>query len=159
MKIIFGGWLVMLLMISCDNYPKDPDNSLEKIRNGIMVVGYSENPPWVVKTGSEPNGIEAGLIKGFARTLGARVKWQNDSEQDLFEKLEKKELHLVIGGLTNKNSWKSKISFTKPYLKLGKKKYVMAVLKGENAFVLQLEKYLHDQEPKLKSKFPDETDK
>jgi polar amino acid transport system substrate-binding protein len=83
--------------------------------------------------------------------LNARIKWQNDSEQDLFEQLEMKELHLVIGGLTTKNAWKSKISFTKPYLKKEKNNHVMAVLKGENAFVLQLEKYLYTQEEKLKT--------
>ena len=147
------GWfgLAVWLLVGCDNFPKDPDKTLEKVRNGTLLVGYSENPPWVVKTAAVPSGIEAELVKEFAHQLNAKIQWQNDTEQDLFEKLEKRELHLVIGGLTDKNSWKNKISFTKPYLKGEKNNYVMAVLKGENAFVLQLEKFLHDQEAKLKN--------
>ena len=150
MKINGWYWVLWVLVMGCESYPRDPDNTLEKIRNGKLVVGYTENPPWVVKTAGEPTGIEAELVKDFARSLHAQVVWQNDSEQDLFEKLEKKKLHLVIGGLTDKNSWKSKISFTKPFLKGEKHNYVMATLKGENAFVLQLEKFLHTQQLKLK---------
>ncbi|GEO03748.1 ABC transporter substrate-binding protein [Adhaeribacter aerolatus] len=147
-KVLFllGIWL----FAGCENYPKDPDKTLEKVRHGTLVVGYAENPPWVIKTATEPGGIEAQLIKEFAAGLGARIQWQNDTEQDLFERLEKKELHLVIAGLTDKNAWKSKISFTKPYLQKEKDKHVMAVQKGENAFVLELEKFLKNQEEKLK---------
>ena len=144
-------WLLAGLFIGCENYPKDPDKTLEQVRNGTLIVGYAENPPWVIKTATEPTGIEAQLIKDFASTINARIKWQNDTEQDLFEQLEKKELHLVIAGLTDKNTWKSKISFTRPYLKKEKDKHVMAVLKGENAFVLHLEKFLLSQEEKLKT--------
>ncbi|MGV3585911.1 MAG: transporter substrate-binding domain-containing protein [Adhaeribacter sp.] len=143
-------WLNILLLVGCDNYPRDPDKTLEQVRNGTLVVGYTENPPWVINTPQEPTGLEPQLIKEFAAALNARVQWQKDSEQDLFERLEKKELHLVIGGLTAKNEWKKKISFTQPYLEKEKKKYVMAIRKGENAFVLQLEKYLHQQSEKLK---------
>ena len=150
MKIKVLIWLGIWLIIGCENYPRDPDKTLEKVRNGTLLVGYTENPPWVVKGSAEPTGIEAQLIKDFASELNARIQWQNDTEQDLFQKLEKQELHLVIGGLTAKNAWKKKISFTRPYLKGEKEKYVMAVLKGENAFVLQLEEFLHNQEEKLK---------
>jgi len=150
MKIQDGFLLVLLsALLSCDTFPKDPDNTLEKVRNGQLLVGYSENPPWVIKSKPAPTGLEAELIKTFARDLQANIVWQNDTEEDLFEKLEKKELHLVIGGFTDKNSAKSKISFTRPYLKKEKKKHVLAVLKGENAFILQLEKFLHAQETKL----------
>jgi polar amino acid transport system substrate-binding protein len=148
-------WAILLLGIglvtSCQNYPQDPDDTLAKVKNGQLLVGYSVNPPWVIKTQTEPTGLEADLIKDFARTQKAKVIWYHDSEQDLFEKLHKRELHLVIAGLTHKNSWASKISFSKPYLINGNKKHVVAVLKGENAFVLSLEKFMHEQEPKLKA--------
>lgn len=148
-----NGWMlsVLLLLISCENFPKDPDKTLANIRNGILKVGYSENPPWVIKTPDGPTGTEAELIKSFAQELPARIQWHNDSEEDLFEQLEKRELHLVIGGITDKNAWKSKISFTKPYLQTEKHKYVIAIIKGENAFVLQLEKFLKSQEVKIKA--------
>ncbi|MDQ3292584.1 MAG: transporter substrate-binding domain-containing protein [Bacteroidota bacterium] len=142
---------MVLLTSACDNFPKDPDKTLTKIKNGTLLVGYTENPPWVIKTQTEPSGAEAQLVKKFAKTQGAEIKWVNDTEQDLFQKLEKRELHLVIGGFTDKNTWKSKISFTRPYLERQKEKHVMAVLKGENAFVVALETFLHQQKSNLNS--------
>jgi ABC-type amino acid transport substrate-binding protein len=146
-------YLLFLILVTtgCDNFPKDPDQTLSKIKNGRLLVGYTENPPWVVKQTGEPTGIEADLIRKFAQSQSASVVWVNDAEQDLFEKLGQKELHLVVGGFTDKNTWKSKISFTRPYFEQDKKKYVMAVLKGENAFTVALEKFLYQQEPQLKS--------
>lgn len=152
MRLYFLIYLLLMLATGCDNFPKDPDKTLEKINKGTLRVGYSENAPWVIKTAKEPSGLEADLVRGFAKEQNARIVWVNDTEQDLFQKLEKKELHLVIGGLTDKNLWKSKISFTRPYLEIKKDKHVMAILKGENAFTIALETYLHQQESLLNTR-------
>lgn len=143
--------LLAFLTLGCDSFPKDPDKTLEKINNGQMIVGYTENRPWVIKTSREPAGHEADLIRKFALAHQATIVWQNDTEQDLFEKLEKKKLHLAIGGFTDKNAWKSKISFTRPFVEHQKNKHVMAVLKGENAFIIALETFLRQQEPYIKT--------
>ncbi|PSR56758.1 ABC transporter substrate-binding protein [Adhaeribacter arboris] len=145
MRLLFLLLLMVLLTSACDNFPRDPDETLTKIKNNTLLVGYTENPPWVVKTKAEPTGLEVELIKNFAKTQGAKISWVNDTEQDLFQKLEKRELYLVIGGFTDKNTWKTKISFTRPYVKHQKEKHVMAVLKGENAFIVALETFLHQQ--------------
>ncbi|RNI31944.1 hypothetical protein EFA69_05390 [Rufibacter immobilis] len=115
------------------------------------MVGYSENPPWVVKGPNGPTGIEPDLVKAFAQTLQADIRWRNDTEQNLLEELEQNKLHLVMAGITHDTPWKKKIAFTRPYLEQGKKKHVLGVIKGENAFVLALEKFLHQQEPFLKT--------
>ena len=139
-------YLLFFLATSCNNFPKDPDNTLQKINHGTLIVGYSDNPPWVVKNGDEPIGLEPDLVRGFAKTQNARIKWVKDTEQDLFEQLEKNKLHLVIGGINDKSPWKSKITFTRPYLKNKKDKHVWAVLKGENAFMVAIETFLHQQQ-------------
>jgi polar amino acid transport system substrate-binding protein len=144
-------FLLLAGLTACDSYPKDPDNTLEKIRNGKLRVGYSENPPWVVKTAGAPTGIEPKLITAFAKTQQARIEWVHDSEQDLIALLKKKELHLVVGGLLHTSPWSQQVSLTRPYLKKEKNKLVMAVQKGENAFTLELEKFLLGQEEKLKT--------
>lgn len=143
-------FLWMLLVSGCQDFPKDPQKTLEKVTNHTLEVGYSENPPWVVKGETEPTGIEPQLVKAFARTLNAQVRWHNDTEQNLLEDLEKRKLHLVIAGLTDKSPWKSKVAFTRPYLTQGKEKHVLAVVMGENAFTLQLEKFLYRHEAHLK---------
>ena len=146
-------WFLFFLLVwavsACNHFPRDPDETLQKIQHGTLVVGYSENPPWVIKTLTNPTGLEADLVNAFAKTQQAKIKWVNDTEQDLFEKLEKRELQLVIGGITAKNTWKSKVSFTRPYLQLDKEKHVMALLKGENAFAVALEIFLHQQQSTL----------
>ncbi|AKQ44940.1 hypothetical protein TH63_03750 [Rufibacter radiotolerans] len=139
---------------SCDKIPKDPEDSLEKVSGGTLDVGYSENPPWVVKGAQEPTGLEPEMIKAFAKTIKAKVQWHPGTEQQLLEALEKKELHLVVAGLTDDSPWKSKISFTRPYLTLEKKKHVFGVIMGENALVLELEKFLHKKEEELKKERP-----
>ena len=137
---------------SCSNFPKDPENTLENVKNGTLLVGYSENPPWVTEADSVPTGIEPELVKEFAQSLNAKVEWKNDTEQNLFEDLEKKKIHLVIAGITETNPWKKKVGLTRPYVQQGKKKHVMAATQGENAFIVHLERFLYEREQQLKQR-------
>ena len=130
------------LPLGCDSFPKDPHHTLDQVRNGTLLVGYSENRPWVTKSGDAPGGTEVELVKRFAQTLHAKIEWHNDTEQKLVERLEKYELHLVIAGLTKETPWKEKCGITRPYAKAGKKQHVMAVAPGENGFLVALEKFL-----------------
>jgi polar amino acid transport system substrate-binding protein len=145
--------LLLLLagLMACDRYPRDPEKTLTRVNQGKLRVGYTENPPWVVKTAGEPAGIEPTLLKAFAKTQQARIEWVADTEQDLMEQLKKRELHLVVGGLVHNSPWGHQVSFTRPYLKQDQKKHVMGIIKGENAFVLELEKFLLGQEKKVKA--------
>ncbi|AKD05342.1 transporter substrate-binding domain-containing protein [Pontibacter korlensis] len=145
-------FFVSLCLYRCDNYPKDPDNTLEKVTNGTLLVGYSENPPWVTKTDSVPAGIEPELVKFFAKRLNARVEWRNGTEQNLLEDLEKRRLHLVIAGITKDTPWKKKVGLTRPFVEQHKKKHVMAVIRGENAFIVHLERFLHGQEQQIRKR-------
>lgn len=116
------------------------------------MVGYSENPPWVTKTDSVPAGIEPELVKFFAKRLNARVEWRNGTEQNLLEDLEKRRLHLVIAGITKDTPWKKKVGLTRPFVEQHKKKHVMAVIRGENAFIVHLERFLHGQEQQIRKR-------
>ena len=139
----------IILASGCHDFPRDPGKTLEKVKDGRLIVGYSENPPWVIKTDTVPDGIEADLIKAFAKKQQASIIWQNDTEQDLFEMLEQKKLHVVIGGFTDKTPWKNKIGITRPYFTKKKEKHIMAVINGENAFITSLETFLHEQQSQL----------
>ena len=55
-----------------------------------------------------------------------------------------------MAGITQDNPWKKQVSFTRPYAELGKKKHVMAVIHGENAFIKKLEEFLYQQEAEIK---------
>ncbi|UOQ68334.1 transporter substrate-binding domain-containing protein [Hymenobacter volaticus] len=138
-----------LLLIGCNGFPKDPEHTLDQVRNGTLIVGYSANPPWVVKTANGPTGTEVALVEAFARTLPAQIQWRNDTEQNLFEALEHRQVHVVVAGLTDQNPWKEKVAFTRPYQEVGKEKHVLASIQGENAFIVALERFLHQQEATL----------
>lgn len=141
----------LILLSSCHNFPRDPKDTLEKVKNDTLVVGYSENPPWVIKTENEPIGEEAELVKSFAKTLNATISWKNDSEQNLFELLEKGKIHMVIAGITEETPWKDKVGLTRAYMENNKKKHVMAVINGENGFLVALEKFLHENKKNIQT--------
>lgn len=146
--------VAILLLCSCENFPKDPSGTLNRITNGNLRVGYSENPPWVIKTSNAPIGIEAMLMQGFAHQYRSRIVWVNNSEANLFKKLENKELDIVIAGITNKTPWKNKkIDLTRPFRKENGQKHVIAVIQGENRFLVALETYIDSQHnPSSKSR-------
>ena len=89
-------YFVLILLFSCQNFPNDPKNTMEQVTNGVLRAGFSENPPWVIKTEEGAGGIEAEIIKQFALEHKAKVIWIPGTEEVLFEKLEKNELDVVI---------------------------------------------------------------
>ncbi|WP_066835994.1 transporter substrate-binding domain-containing protein [Rufibacter ruber] len=154
---LVGLFCCLVNLSSCGQFPKDPEKTLRQVTNGTLKVGYSQNKPWVMGQMGVPTGVEAALVQGFARSVNARVQWVNDTEQNLFEKLEQQQLHLVIAGTTDDTPWKKKIAFTRPYAEVGQKKHVMGVIKGENAFVVALESFLHGQKQSIEAQWRHET--
>ena len=80
-----------------------------------MRVGVVEAPPWVTHDGDAAGGVEADLVRRFADELGADVEWIWGREQDHLEALERFELDLVIGGLTQATPWRGRVGLTNPY--------------------------------------------
>ncbi|HSU36881.1 MAG TPA: transporter substrate-binding domain-containing protein [Propionibacteriaceae bacterium] len=132
--------------------PRDPERTLERVTGATLRVGVSHHPPWTV-TGPapEPTGSEIELVKGFAQTLDAEVEWVVGGEEMLIAALEHGELHLVIGGLTAETPWVEQVAVTKPYAEMRdprgeRQELVMAAPPGENAYLLELEKFLLSQD-------------
>lgn len=128
----------LILLSACDNYPKDPKHTLKTVqKEGILKVGIIEQQPWT--------SIERNIAAAFAQNLGAQVEWGTYSESEAIERLKNHDLHMVIGGLTKASPWKKEVGFTRPYLKNGDKKkdkHVLAIPRGENLFIVTLEKFL-----------------
>ena len=132
--------------------PTDPDGTLDRVRGGELRVGVSPHEPW---TTLGPDGSAAGheddLVEDFADTLDAEVVWTPGGEEDLVADLERGELDLVVGGLTASSPWTSKAAVTVSYVTVtdpeGKPEgHVMLAPTGENAFLVELERWLLDQE-------------
>ncbi|WP_458113075.1 transporter substrate-binding domain-containing protein [Arthrobacter sp. R1-13] len=143
----------LLLLPACvQTMPADPEGTLERVTGGTLRVGVTDNGDWVsVQPTREPEGSEPELIRQFAGRLGASIEWSAGSEQVLANVLKHGELDVVIGGLDAHTPWEKHAGLTMPYTESKDErgethKYVMLVRKGENAFLLELDKFLAEAE-------------
>lgn len=104
-------------MAGCDEFPRDPDETLNEVRGGTMAVGVLHKPPWVDLSGAEPAGIEVDLIGVLAEQLGARIEWSTPGDADVLDALKERQLDIVIGGLTESDPWNAHVAFTRPYFR------------------------------------------
>lgn len=142
----------LLTLTGCGTYPADPEGTLERVRGGTLRVGASVNGDWVrIPDGStspdKVEGTEADLVRRFAEQLGAEVEWVQGTEHVLAEELKHGALDVVIGGLDDKTPWSTHAGLTRPYTESRDSrgslhKHVMLVPLGENAFLLELDRFL-----------------
>lgn len=105
-----------LAMSACQNYPRDPHATLERAQGGTLRIGVLSNPPWSwLDQSAAGQGVEAELLKGLARELGARIEWVPGTQQDLVDSLKEFQLDAVIGGFRDKNPYKKEVGMTDPY--------------------------------------------
>lgn len=133
---------------SCASIPADSDGLLDRVRGGTLVVGVSEHVPWTeVTDDGTVTGIEASLIEGFAESLDSDIEWAVAPESVLADGIGKGEIDVIIGGLTTSSPWSSHVALTRPYTEVvsdegQKQQMVMGTQRGENAFLVALERYL-----------------
>lgn len=140
--------VLVLMLTACGvQMPTDPHGTLDRVRDGVLRVGVTENHPWVeLDKTVGPAGTEPDLISRFAQQLGSEVQWTQGSEAVLLDALERGELDLVAGGFLEDTPWAEKGAATRPYTETttseGPHKHVMIVRSGENGFLVSLEKFL-----------------
>lgn len=107
----------MFSLTGCNDLPRDPEGTLDRVRGGTLRVGAVPAEPWVVlnDAGVPTRGVEVELVEALAQDLDADVQWFEGSEQELFAALELGELDLVIGGITSDNPWQAHATFSRPY--------------------------------------------
>lgn len=108
--------LAVLLLVQGCRYPRDPNQTLTRIQDGVMHVGVIENPPWVIRTATGAEGLEPELIRSLAESLNAEIRWHWGGESELIAALHEFDLDLVIGGLVEGAPLRLVVAFTKPYL-------------------------------------------
>ena len=133
-----------LALLSSCGIPRDADHTLDRVRGGELRVGVSEHPPWTVVRDQQMDGIEPRLVAELARGLGARPRWRRGAESELLDALHRRELDLVVGGLTDDSPWKGRVAFTRPHFTdtLAGRARVFALSPGENAFLVHVERFL-----------------
>jgi polar amino acid transport system substrate-binding protein len=112
----FGLGLLVVLALGCQ-YPRDPEETLDRVSGGTMYVGVIDDPPWVVlDEGKEPQGVEPELLRGFAEQIDADIEWVEGPEDDLMEAMRGFQLDVVIGGLTRSSRYRNEVALTRPYI-------------------------------------------
>jgi ABC-type amino acid transport substrate-binding protein len=132
-----------VFLIACT--PADPDHATDRIRvSHVMRVGVSENRPWIWFEKDQAFGPEAEILKAFAASLGAVVRWTRGAESPLLERLKARHLDAVAGGFTTQTPWKSQLGMTRPYVGRGwlATGRVLLTAPGENGLLLRLDRFL-----------------
>jgi ABC-type amino acid transport substrate-binding protein len=153
MRTLFMFLLVpSLLLAGCSGYPRDPEDSLQRARTGVVRVGVSHDPPHViVGDGGEPHGSDIALVRGLAAAEGARVEWVELGHDALMRELLAFRLHLVVGGHHAKTPWQPQVAWSREYpaREPGAGPVTLrrwALPPGENAWQLQVDRFLQRHE-------------
>jgi ABC-type amino acid transport substrate-binding protein len=98
-------------------WPRDAGDTLADVRDGVLRVGVTDNPPWTrVADGGGVGGAEVRLVERLAARLGARVEWYPGSESTLMAALKDRVLDVVVGGLDATAPWTKEASLTRSYV-------------------------------------------
>jgi ABC-type amino acid transport substrate-binding protein len=135
--------------LSSCGMPRDPDGATDRIEGGILRVGVSENPPWVILRGAQPEGLEPALVRDFARAQHAAIQWTSGGETPLLEALERRKLDLVVAGVDSKSPWSGKLGASRPYAEAGGRKHIWLAAPGENQLLLRVDRFLAGRKASL----------
>lgn len=107
----------LLMLVAGCGWPRDAGSTLADVRDGVLRVGVTENPPWTrVADDGAVSGAEVHLVERLAARLGARVEWHPGSESTLMAALKDRVLDLIVGGLDAKAPWTKQASLTKSFV-------------------------------------------
>jgi hypothetical protein len=135
--------IVALAGLAC-GLPRDSNGTLDHVRGHELRAGVSAHPPWDSVSAGQVTGVEPRLIDQLARGLGARAVFRVGTEAELLEALEHRDLDVVAAGLHDDSPWKGRVALTRPYFTDNTRgiRYVLATAPGENAWLVQVERFL-----------------
>lgn len=128
-------------LLAC-GLPRDPEDTLSRVRGGTLRVGVVDAPPWAMhEPGRPPRGREVEAAERLAHDLGATIEWVPGGETRLMHALQTYELDLVIGGLIKDSPYQGEVGFTRAYLTCAHE-HVFAGPPGENRWLMTVEAFL-----------------
>lgn len=146
--------LLLCTLTACADYPRDAEDSLQRVRASTLRVGVSHDPPYVVLSpGRQPTGSEVDLVRALARAQDARIEWIPGGHDALMDGLLAYRLQLVAGGHSEQSPWKPQVAWSRAYLLAGRDggstRRRLALPPGENAWQLVVDRYVHRNERAL----------
>lgn len=129
--------ILIALLAGCDNLPRDPEGSLQRIRQERhFTIGFSGASP------EEP--MTRRLLAQVERQAGARAVVRQGEGEALLHALSEGQIDLVIGRFTKDSPWQTDIAFAPPLARttVGGEEidYKAAVRDGENRWLMLVER-------------------
>jgi hypothetical protein len=139
--------LATFALVSCSDFPKDANSTLERIRTERAFRVGLDSPSG---KGDPDRAVEQfiGRIGGAAQASPELVRGETEV---LLTALEEGRLDLVVGRFEKKSPWAARVTFGPPLRKerQGKAELLLrpAMQNGENAWIALIEKQARDLAP------------
>lgn len=146
MTRLFRTWLRIIcaagLLAGC-YVPNDPEGTLQKIEtDGVLRIGMVADPL---------PAADRRAIDQFAESVGARAAYVTGPAHALLAGLEDGQIHLLAGDIPESTPWSKHAALSNPFpprvmLPGRSEKRVLLLRKGENRFLLRLNRSLRQWE-------------
>src|SRR4051812_15403305 len=133
-------------------WPKDPRHTTNRVEGGVVRVGVTDNAPYVRLQPGGASGIEPDIARLIAADAHARIDWIPAAEGVLLNELKEGQLDLALVGATQQNPWVKELGAPKPYGKLGREGHLILAPPGENAWLLRIDRVIHDHKDMLQAR-------
>ena len=136
MKLTTAALLALVLTGACADYPKDTTGTSDRVRGGLLRVGFVEG------SASDPR-LRRFVTQVADRTDG-RLLATAGAAEPLLLRLEKGELDLVVGAFDAKSPWTRRVTFSRPIFARevpgGRVEGKAAVRNGEHAWAMIIDR-------------------
>lgn len=143
---LFALLLPFLLLASCEDFPRDPENTLERVRSE-----HSFKVGLVAPLGEQAEPKIAALLQRVSAETDALPQLKRGDAEPLLNQLEQGEIDLVIGRFEKKSPWAKLVTLGPPLERErhGKVEFHLAPVmrNGENAWISLIEREARNVAP------------
>lgn len=148
-RIFLPGGILCLLLLACEDYPRDPEGTWERIADRGVRIGVVDDIPSITPDSLpehlSPANEEVALVRRMIRDLRLEVAtWQTGPGDQLLGRLERFELDLVIGRYTAGSPWGRRVAFSRPWMTdfTDGSRPVLALPPGENRWLMEVDRWI-----------------
>lgn len=134
--------LLLTLLASCGQYPRDQDGTFDRIRqSGQLRIGLTAIEP-------ADAGPSARFVSDLARATGARPTVSEGAAESQLALLEEGKLDLVLGEFAEDSPWLDDVAVIEPLTRRTRGERVVGLApvaaNGENAWIMLVEQVVRD---------------
>lgn len=131
-------YIMFLMILGCD-LPQDPKSTFHLMKKHGLRVGVIHSPPDINILETPFTGHEIKLLNDFAKEYSVKINFKPMGLDEGLKNLENNKIDILAGGFLKSFPYKH-VGLTRPYN--APKNKIMAVVQGENLFLIHLEKFV-----------------